>query len=78
MLYLLMDWETFNWLTALEQVRGASRALQKSMMVLLEKIVRNVNLKTLTSLAKRLILDAWVGQVYASVDWYIAVLKMQM
>ena len=66
LLYLLMDWETFNLLSSLEQVRGVIRALQTSMIVLLAKIVSNVNLKALTILAKRLILDAWVGQVPTS------------
>ena len=34
-------------LPALEQVRGAIRALQTSMIVLLTKIISNINLKTL-------------------------------
>ena len=38
LLYLLMDWETFNLLTALEQVKGVIRALQTPMLVLLTKI----------------------------------------
>ena len=38
LLYQLMDWETFNLLTALEQVKGVIRALQTPMMVLLTKI----------------------------------------
>ena len=63
-----MDWETFNLLSSLEQVRGVIRALQTSMIVLLAKIVSNVNLKALTILAKRLILDPWLGQVPTSVD----------
>ena len=78
LLYLLMDWETFNLLSSLEQVRGVIRALQTSMIVLLAKIVSNVNLKALTILAKRLILDAWVGQVPTSADWFIRVLKVKM
>ena len=68
LLSLLMDWETFNQLPTLEQVRGLIRALQTSMMVLLTKILSNFNLKTLTSLAKRLILDAWPVQGRASSD----------
>ena len=53
--YLLIGLETFNYLHALEQVRGAIRALQTSMMLLLTKIVSNMNLKNLTILEKRLI-----------------------
>ena len=78
LLYLLMDWETFNLLSSLEQVRGVIRALQTSMIVLLAKIISNVNLKALTIFAKRLILDPWLGQVPTSVDWYIRVLKLKM
>ena len=61
---------------ALEQVSGVFRALQTSMMVLLKKIVSNVSLKTSTILAKRLILNAWLGLGCASADWYVTVLKM--
>ena len=46
------------------------------MMVLLTKIVSDVTLKTLTILAKRLILDAWLGPGRASVDGYITVYKI--
>ena len=66
--YLLIDWETFNSLPALQQVRGAIKAFQTSMTVLLGKMVSNFNLKTLTNLAKRFILDAWLGPGRASVD----------
>ena len=52
--YLLMDWETFNQLPALEQIRDVIRAIQRSMMVLLAKIVSNINLKTVIIVAKRL------------------------
>ena len=48
------------------------------MMVLLVKIVVDVNLNRLIILAKRLILDAWLGPGRASADWYIAVLKIQL
>ena len=44
-IHLLMDWETFNQLPALEQVRGAMKALQISTIELLAKIISNVNLK---------------------------------
>ena len=53
------------------------RVLQTSMMVLLTKIVRKFNLKTLTILAKRLILEAWLGPGRVSAYWYFAVLKIQ-
>ena len=43
-LSILMDWETFNWLAAFKQIRGVIRALQRSLMVLLVKIVSNLNL----------------------------------
>ena len=53
---------------ALEQVRGVIKALQTSMMVLLTKIVSNIGLKTLIILAKRLVLDTWLGSGRASAD----------
>ena len=56
----------------LEQVRGVIKALQISTVVLLAKIIRNVNLKT-----KKIILVAWLGRGCASADWYITVLKIQ-
>ena len=74
LLYLLMDWETVH---LLEQVSGVIRALQTSMMVLLTKIVSKVNLKTLTILTKRLILDVWLGPGCASVDLYITFYEIQ-
>ena len=46
-------------------------------MVLLTKIVSNLNLNTLTILAKRLILDAWLVSGLASVDGCITDLKIQ-
>ena len=58
LLYILMDWETFNK----EQVSSVIRALQASMIVLLTKIVSNLNLTMLTFLAKILILHAWLGR----------------
>ena len=61
----------------LEQVRDVIRALPTSMMILLGKIVSNVNLKMSTIFAKRLILNAWLGPGCASADWYIAVFKIQ-
>ena len=48
------------------------------MMILLTKIVSNVNLTTSTILAKRLKLDAWLGPRCVSADLYIRVLKIQM
>ena len=68
LLYLFMDWETFNYLHLLEQVSSVIRARQISMMVLLTKIVSKVNLKTLIILAKRLILDPWLSPRRASAD----------
>ena len=38
LLYLVIEWETLNLLSALEQVKGVTRALQKPMMILLTKI----------------------------------------
>ena len=64
-------------MSVLEQVSGIIRALQISMMVLLTKIISDVNLKTLTILGNRLILDEWLGPGCASADWYIVVLKLQ-
>ena len=65
-------------LNALEQVSGLIRALQISILVLLTNIVININLKTLTILAKRLMLVACLGPVCVSVDGDITVLKIQM
>ena len=42
LLYLHMDWETFNWLRALEKVSGVIRAAEASKMILLTKTVSNV------------------------------------
>ena len=53
---------------ALEQVRIGITALETSMTELLAKVVNNVNLITLTILAKKLILDAWLGPGCASAD----------
>ena len=48
------------------------------MIVLLPKIVSNINLKTLTILTKALILVAWLGSGRVFADGYITVLKIQM
>ena len=48
------------------------------MMVLLTKIVSNINLKTSTRPARKLILLAWLGPGRFSADGYITVLKIQM
>ena len=54
---------------ALEQVTAVIKALQLSMVVLLTKIVDNVSLKTITILAKRLILVfRWVQDVPLQID----------
>ena len=50
---LLVDWETFNQLLVLGQVRGVIKALQTSVME--TKIVSNVSLKMSTILAIRCI-----------------------
>ena len=63
-----MDWEIFNQLPVLEQVRIVIKSRQTSMMVFLTKIVSNVNFKTMTIIAKRLILDACQGPGRASAD----------
>ena len=46
------------------------------MMILLVKIVGNINLKTLTILAKKLV--ARLGPERVSADGYITVLQIQM
>ena len=61
----------------LEEVRGLIRALQTSIMVLLAKVVSNINSKMSTILAKRLIISSWLGPECASADWNIIVLKIQ-
>ena len=48
------------------------------MMVLLTKTFSNISLKTLTILAKKLILVAWLGPGHVSADGYIEVLKIQI
>ena len=74
-----MDWFLYNRelnhkkdnsFHLLEQARGAIGALQSSMMMLLTKVFCNVNLKTLTILAKRLILVARLGPGRVSADGY--------
>ena len=55
-----------------------NQSLSNNIMVLLAKIVSNINLITLTILAKSLILDAWLGLGCAPADEYITVLKFQM
>ena len=56
-------------------MRGVIKALQTSIMVLLAKIVGNVNLKTSTILAKNLWYFSGSRKWCASADWYITVLK---
>ena len=62
----------------LEQVRGVIRALQTSMIVLLTKIDGNTTLKTLTVLAKKLLLVTWLCPGHVSTDGCITVLKVQI
>ena len=47
-------------------------------MIVLAKMVSNINLKTATIPAKSLILVAWLGPGRVSADRYIKVLKIQM
>ena len=61
----------------LEQVSGVIGALQTFMMVILAKLVSNVNLRILTILAKRLILIAWMGPGLASAGGHLTVLEIQ-
>ena len=68
LIYRPIDWETFTYLPVVKQVRGVITALQTSMMVRFTEVVSNVNLKTLISLAKRLILDGWLGPGCTSAD----------
>ena len=63
---------------ALEQVRGVIRDLQTSMVAILTKIGSNINSKTLTILAKSLILVTGLRTGHASTVGYISVLKIQM
>ena len=51
-------------MSALEQVKCVIKALQTSFMVLLTKVVRNVNLKTSTILA----IFGWVYQVALQIN----------
>ena len=61
-----------------KQVRGAIRDPQTSMVLILTKIVSNINSKTLTILEKRLILVTGLGPGRASTNGYITVLNVQM
>ena len=71
-------WIVKHWTNAcVRQVRGEIRALQTSMMVLSTKVVRNINLKTLTTLAKRLILVAWLSPGRVFVDGHTTVPKIE-
>ena len=42
-----------------------------------KKTVSNINLNSLTILARKLISDAWLGPGRISLDWYITFLKIQ-
>ena len=48
LIYLLMDWETFNFLSALEQSRGVIGPCKYLRWSFLKKRISNVNLNTLT------------------------------
>ena len=56
-------------MSALEQVRAVIKALQTTIMILLAKIVSNINLKTSTIPERN-------GQGCASADWYSTVHKI--
>ena len=71
LIYLLMDYETFNQLLALELVRGLFRALKLSTMKLF------AHLKLLTFLAKTSNLDTCLGPECDSAGGHKAVLKIQ-
>ena len=53
-----------------------SGPLQTSTVKLLTRIVNNINIKSLTVLAKRSISGAGLGPEFASADKYNTVLKM--
>ena len=63
---------------ALELGRGLIKALQTQLIVLLPKIVSNVDLKTVNYSHKKIILDSWLGPGCASADWYITALKVKI
>ena len=77
LIHLLMDWETFNELSALEQVKGVIRVLKNSVMKLFAKTVNVVNLKMLIIPTQRYILDASLGPECASTGAYNIDLKVQ-
>ena len=77
LIHLLMDWETFNELSALEQVKDVIRVLKSSVMKLFAKTVNVVNLKMLIIPAQRYILDASLGPECASTGAYNIDLKVQ-
>ena len=52
LIYLLMDFETFNKLSALEQVTSVCSTLQTSMFDIFPNIIDNINLNPLTILQK--------------------------
>ena len=60
----------------LEQDSGVFKTLLSIWNGTFRKIVCNVNLKTLTILAKRSIFDAWLGPKCASADVYNKLLKI--
>ena len=63
-IYLLLNWGTINQLSALEQVRG----VQTSTMKVFTKISSVLDLKKLSILAKRSILNVWLGPECSSSD----------
>ena len=86
LLFKSIDWflydrnlrhERVKLLHVLEQDRGVIRSLQTSVIILLTKIVTNINLKTLTS-RKKINLSCLTGPGRVSADGYITVRKFQM
>ena len=69
LIYVLMDCEILNWLSALEQVRGVFRTPSN----IFDRTFwenSNVNLKLLIMFAKKSILDAWLDRECTSVSSY--------
>ena len=60
-----------------ELVKGVTRALQNIHDSIFGKNSQQRYLTAISILAKRLILDGFLGPACASTDWYITVLKIQ-
>ena len=75
-IYLLMAWEKFNYLLALEQSKRYYRALQIYKMESKKKN-STVNLSALTILTKSSIWSGWLGPACASAGAYNTAFKIQ-